>query len=79
MKKIKVNDKACSNCEFFTQYYEICLHNFYSCGYGFCNEKKSIVKEENNCDYFVKRKKVRVTAEEVDNAIAVVSDLKDLL
>lgn len=79
MKAIKVNDSVCYNCGQFTQYYEKSFHNFYSCGYGFCKEKNFIVKEENKCNCFIMRKKGLVTAEEVDTAIRVVSELKELL
>lgn len=79
MKKIKAHDKVCSNCECFTQYYEVGFHNFYPREYGFCKEKNSVVKEENNCVCFNMRKRIQVTAEEIENALAVVKDLKELM
>ena len=73
------NDNACAKCEQFNQYY--IKSRFYSleaCEYGFCKIKNQIVKTAETCDGFSKQSN-KWRDEEVDEAIAVVTELKELL
>lgn len=80
MKEISLADKVCKNCGHFTQYYtQANYHNLEEIGFGLCEIKNQTVKEKEACESFCLQKKPRLTAEEIDAAVIVIKDLKELL
>lgn len=71
---------ACADCIHFAQYYSVkCFHNFESTEFGFCGIKNQTVKRNEACDNFCRQRAQRITAEEIENAVSVLKDLKELL
>lgn len=80
MKEINVSDKACKKCGYFTQYYtQANYHNLEEIGFGLCKIKNQTVKDKEACESFCPKKRQRLTAEEIDAAVTVIKDLKELL
>ncbi len=75
-----ISGNKCGYCIHFTQYYTVkSYHNFEATEWGYCDIESKAVKGVEACDNFCLQKGRRVTAEEIENAIKVINELKELL